>query len=339
MGGFKGKLRKEKSINCSGKLHRENDIPILKECNYLIKEIQLDGDAPKQFIKAYIFEEGSGVKKDSRSSWPSFIAKTAEKWYPHESVIEFMMNRIGQELGVHMNGIKLVRANGQIRFLSEYFLNKDENLIHGAEICGQHLGDFDMARQIAEDLTTARDLFTFQFIVDAIRSVFPNNFEDLLLALVKMIGFDAVVGNNDRHFYNWGVIDTAKNTSKKPTFAPVYDSARGLHWNYDDEAIKAILEHDEVIRNRRISSYLDGALPRISIEENKKANHFDLVDFIVRINPEYKQIVRNLVSEDREIGVLNMLRREFFPFFIRERSELITIILTNRFAKIRSIVK
>jgi HipA-like C-terminal domain len=337
MGGYKGKLRREPSLNCSGKLYRENNIPILKECNYLIKEIELDGDAPKQFIKAYFFEEESGIKKDSRPSWPSYIAKTAEKWYPHESVIEYMLNRIGQELGVTMNEIKLVRASGQIRFLSEYFLKKDEKLVHGAEICGQHLGDMDMAKQIAEDAKTARELFTFQFIVDAIRSVFPDNFENLLADLVKMIGFDAVVGNNDRHFYNWGVVDTTRQTSKKPTFAPVYDSARGLHWNYSDEAIVAM--NGEIgLRDRRVLSYLNGAVPRISIEENKEANHFELVDFIVRINTEYRQIIRNLVDEECEMRVMKMLQREFFPFFIRERSELITIILTNRFAKIRGIV-
>ncbi|MDP1728281.1 MAG: S24 family peptidase [Bacteroidota bacterium] len=76
----------------------------------------------------------------------------------------------------------------------------------------------------------ARELFTFEFIKDAIRSVYPNCFETLLIGLVRLLAFDAVVGNNDRHFYNWGIIDFKKNTTKLPTFAPIYDSARGLYW-------------------------------------------------------------------------------------------------------------
>lgn len=127
-----------------------------------------------------------------------------------------------------MNNVKLVRANGQIRFLSEYFLSPNEALTHGAEICGSYLEDHEMAKQIANHKKTARELFTFEFISKAIEFVFPSAFEEILLDLVKMIAFDALVGNNDRHFYNWGVIDTIKRSKKRPKFAPIYDSARGL---------------------------------------------------------------------------------------------------------------
>ncbi|MHB8402386.1 MAG: hypothetical protein ACYDCN_10260 [Bacteroidia bacterium] len=168
------KLRIETSINCSGTLLNEWSIPELKEKDYNIIDQELDGDAPKQFIKAYFYEEDSGVRKKNPKSWFSYIAKTAEKWYPHESVIEYMINRIGQEMGLVMNEIKLVKGNSQIRFLSKYFLSKNQKLIHGAEICGEHIGDVDMAKEIAESKSSARDLFTFEFIKEAIMSVFPN---------------------------------------------------------------------------------------------------------------------------------------------------------------------
>ena len=230
----RGNLRIETSINCSGKILNELSIPLLKEQEYVVKDIRLDGNAPKQFIKAYFYVEDSTIRKSSSSSWPSYIAKAAEKWYPHESIIEYMINRIGQVLGLNMNEIKLIKANRQIRFLSKYFLNENEKLIHGAEICGEHLGDMLLAEEIANHKPTSRELFTFEFIKDSKRSVFPQCFENLLVELVRMITFDALAGNNDRHFYNWGVIDTKKKTSKLPTFAPVYDSARGLMWNYSD---------------------------------------------------------------------------------------------------------
>jgi len=332
----RGNLRIENSINCSGKLLNEQNILLLKEQNYFIKNYDLDGDAPKQFIKAYFYEEDSGVKKASSSSWFPYIAKTAEKWYPHESVIEFMINRIGQVLNLRMNGIKLVKANGQIRFLSKYFLHKDEKLIHGAEICGEHLGDMIMAKEIANDRPTARELFTFEFIKDAIRVVFPDCFENLLCDLVRMITYDALTGNNDRHFYNWGVIDTLKKTSKMPIFAPIYDSARGLLWNLSDENIRNFIRvHKQ--NGKKVVNYIEEASPRISIESNTKANHFQLIDFIKRYNNEYKEIVNELASVENEEKVLKMLNDEFFTLFIQERSELITIILKNRFKRIRDI--
>lgn len=157
----RGNLRIEKSIHCSGKIKNRSQIPILKEDEYLIKDFDLDGDAPKQFIKAYFYCSDSNIRRSSSNSWAPYIAKTAEKWYPHESIIEYMINRIGQELGVNMNDIKLVRAKGQIRFLSKFFLNEHEKLIHGAEICGEHLGDMLMAKEIANHKPSSRELFTF----------------------------------------------------------------------------------------------------------------------------------------------------------------------------------
>ncbi|MDP3928855.1 MAG: hypothetical protein Q8R57_07515 [Bacteroidota bacterium] len=109
------KLRVEKSLKYSGSIRNFNKIELLKEGDYIIKNYDLDGDAPKQFIKAYFFEENSTVRKEFSSTWRPFIAKTAEKWYPHESIIEYLINRIGEELGLKMNKIRLVRANGQIR--------------------------------------------------------------------------------------------------------------------------------------------------------------------------------------------------------------------------------
>lgn len=314
----------------------EYAISLLKEDEYLVKNYELDGDAPKQFIKAYFYEEGSTVRKSSSSSWHSYIAKTAEKWYPHESVIEYMINRIGQVLGLNMNDIRLVRANGQIRFLSKYFLKKNDKLIHGAEICGEHLGDQLMAQEIANNKTTSRELFTFEFIKDSIRSVFPESFDNLLVELVKMITFDALVGNNDRHFYNWGVIDTKKKTSKLPTFAPIYDSARGLLWNLNDENIKHFLN---VHKNggKKVVNYIEEASPRISIEGNTQANHFQLINFLKKYNSEYPEIVNELANAENEENVLKMLRSEFFPLFISQRSEIITLILETRFKKIRGI--
>lgn len=330
----RGNLRVENSINISGKLLNKSRIELLKEEDYIIKDYDLDGDAPKQFIKAYFYEEDSVVKKTSPSSWHSYIAKTAEKWYPHESVIEFMINRIGQVLGLHMNDIKLLTANGQIRFLSKFFLHKNEKLVHGAEICGEHLGDMLLAREIANHKTTSRELFTFEFMKDAIRAVFPDSFEHLLIELVKMLSYDALAGNNDRHFYNWGVIDTKKKTSKLPIFAPIYDSARGLLWNISDDNCKNLLKTHKA-GGKKVLKYIEEASPRISIEGNTQANHFQLIDFIRRYNKEYDEIVINLASPENQDKVLRMLKNEFYPLFIPERYELISLILESRFKSIR----
>ena len=68
-----------------------------------------------------------------------------------------------------------------------------------------------------------------------------------------------------------------------------------------------------------------------------RANHFQLIDLVKNYNTEYGKIVSDLASVENEEKVLKMLELEFYPFFIRERSELITTILRTRFKKIRGI--
>lgn len=329
-------LRKEKSINFSGRLI-EDSIEHLKKKNYLILDTPLDGDAPKEFIKVYEYNKHSGIKRNNPSTWIPYIAKTGEKWYPHESVIEYMINRIGQELGMCMNEVALYKINGQIRFLSRYFLKKNESLTHGAEICGEYLDDIDFAKEIANHKPTSRKLFTFEFVTNAIKHKFKDESHSILQDLVKMIIFDALVGNNDRHFYNWGVITTLKKLSGKARLSPIYDSARGLLWNFNEFTINKYLKGRKS-NGKQFDNYIYKACPRISIEGNSEINHFDLVRYLKKENTSnFKLIIDTLSSMEQEKRVLNMLKNEFYPMFSKDRCLLISQIIETRFKNIREI--
>lgn len=101
----KKKLKREKSANYSGELLNLGKITILKEANYCIEPVDLDGDAPKRFIRAYFYESGGAVYKSRIKTWKAYIAKSANKWYPHESVTEFLINKIGETIGLNVNKI------------------------------------------------------------------------------------------------------------------------------------------------------------------------------------------------------------------------------------------
>ncbi len=143
-----------------------------------------------------------------------------------ESITEYLLNRIGEVLGLEMAFSRLMVAGEQIRFLSRYFLTGNEQLVHGAQIFSGYLEDEELVEQIERE-QMSRDLFTFQFVETSLQHQFPEHASQLLESFVKLLVFDAIIGNNDRHFYNWGVIAdiTGKNI---PRFSPIYDTARGL---------------------------------------------------------------------------------------------------------------
>lgn len=73
------KLRIEKSQNCSGTLLNENFIEPVKNKHYYVENFPLDGDAPKQFIKVYDYQEDSGIRRHNLRSWIPYIAKNGGK--------------------------------------------------------------------------------------------------------------------------------------------------------------------------------------------------------------------------------------------------------------------
>lgn len=332
------KLRIEHSENYSGKLKRQEHIPCLEETDYYIRPSpHLAGDAPKEFIGAYFYERGGKIFKSKPKSWNSYIAKSAVKWYPHESVIEFLINRIGQVLGLKMNEIKLVKANTQIRFLSQYFLNPlKETMLHGVDICGDYLEDTEFAKKVANDKNSARELFNFEFISEAMKSVFPLKYEELLTELVKLIVFDAISGNNDRHFSNWAVIRPIRKNGQPPYFAPIYDSARGLMWNWSDKDLIHHLNH-HFKGGKKVEKYIHLASPRISVKGNPKINHFDLVEYIWLHFPKYQETINELISLSKEKLVLKMYNKEFSKYFINERNQLVNLVVKTRFTTLRQI--
>jgi len=334
---FKIKLRQEHSLKISGNNLNEKHIPLLKEKHYyIIPSYSLTGDAPKALIGAYLYSEKNNFYKKNYKSWTKYIAKTAEKWYPNESVTEFVINKLGEELGVNMNNSCIVKCNNQIRFLSEFFLNPETELLyHGAEICGDYLNDRDFASEIANNKKDARELFTFEFICDALNNRFKSHSLYLKEELVKMLAFDCVIGNNDRHFYNWGVITNLKKTIKNPIFAPVYDSSRGLFWNLSDENIVNIYRHDKNNTGKHLQKYAKEAAPRMSCEENKKANHFQLIGHIKTVNANYRRIINEISSMEMQDKVIKAFKEKYSSFFIPERQYLIEKLICHRFEQTR----
>jgi hypothetical protein len=191
-----------------------------------------------------------------------------------------------------------------------------------------------MAQEIANDRKTAREMFTFEFVESSIKQQFGEHSEMVVRDMVKMLTFDALVGNNDRHFYNWGVITPHKKSKRKPILAPIYDSARGLLWNLNDENLKNFLRiHNE--GGKKVVNYINKACPRISIEGNSTVNHFDLILFLKSYDPIFKEIIEELASQQFQDKVLKMIQMKFSHFFSWERNKLISIVINERFKKVR----
>ncbi|MGB5941587.1 MAG: HipA domain-containing protein [Leeuwenhoekiella sp.] len=325
---IKSEMRIEEYVQFSGDVKIEN-IPIVKERNYFVQPIPLDGDAPKQYIKAYHYYKNC-PKRLRPKTWHGYFAKFGRKSYPHESITEYIINKLGENLGLSINDTRLVIIKSQVRFLSKNFLKKNEKLIHGIEVLGEYFEDVEFAKELDEDKKERRKYLTFELIEKAFKHVYPGQAHHLLKELVKLIVFDAIVGNNDRHYYNWGLIGNIEKNTKSLQFAPIYDTARGLLWNITDKKLNKMLQNFEEQGNDQLQAFIKRSRPRISFLGNSKANHFELVGHLYH-KAEYREVIESLVNSRIRQEVLNTIEEYANLYFSEERKKMLIILMSMRF--------
>ena len=331
-------LSHEQVINKSGfEISSQGALPPLRKGYYYTVVGQaIAGDAPKDFIRAYTYGK---AKRSNPRKWPAYIAKVGHKWYPNESITEHLLTRIGQLLGLQMAESFLVSAHGQIRFLSRYFLGRNQDLVHGAEVFAGYLEDDAFVEEV-ERVGATQDLFTFQFVKEAIQAQFPDQASSILKEYTRMLAFDAIVGNNDRHHYNWGVI-VHSHAVHEPYFAPIYDSARALFWNDSEAKLQAVKQDPDQERLPAfIDRYIRNSRPKTGWDGQNNPNHFSLIQKIHHAYPDLRPVLSALcrpqllekVQEilDSEFRLLmSTLRRTMILNCLKRRLDLISDALTK----------
>lgn len=336
---FKNKpLQVIKSEKNSGKdIKSERYIPNIKLKNYRIINKTLIGDAPKDFVYIYKYEKDGKVRRANYKTWDKYIVKSARKWYPVESITEQLLTDLGNtfidclnyaniDAKLEMATTQLARINGQIKFLSKYFLKEDEQLIHGAEIFSGYLEDDNFVK-IVEENDKEGEIFTVQVVRDALNALFSDNGETLFAQYCWMLIFDCWVGNNDRHFYNWGVIKCNKSHSIR--FAPIFDTARGLMWNELDEKLR---DYNEDPNMRRIKKYCTKSKPKVSMGSKiSNINHFSFIKELLSLDLAIsnKNIVDLLKANlcDLSMAIINT---KYKTLMSTERKEVLKKILLYR---------
>ncbi len=315
-------------------------VPVMKCSNYFVDDsVTVDGDAPKKFVGIYDHQLLGHKHKANRNNWIRYIAKTGHKWYPIESITELLLNRLGLIFGLNMAESHIAMMGGQLRFLSRYFLNPvKEELVHGADILSGYLNESSplFVEEVDKQKLTG-EWFTLQFVDSAVTNMFPYQKDDIMHKLSMLIIFDAFVGNNDRHFFNWGVIRSI-DSSFQPYFSPVYDTARGLFWNYSENKVNDIVEINKTT-DAHIRKYCQESRPKIGWEGEKKLNHFKLFEKIYA-NEFYVSTmeIRELLVPSLLEQMIEEVRHNFCSLMSKNRVFMICKCLEYRFNELRKIL-
>jgi hypothetical protein len=155
-----------------------------------------------------------------------------------------------------------------------------------------------------------------------------------------MLLHDALIGNNDRHMYNWGVVSSITD-EHPPYFSPIYDSARGLFWNNDEKKVVGLHQHAKTNPKKVLKKYFENSMPKIHWEEYGDVNHFELITLIIIKDdyPEYGKKIKYKFTSIPFEKALNRISEEFNYLLSKERLELILLLLNERYSELKKILK
>lgn len=152
--------------------------------------------------KVDTFFQGVYLKYSAALGQVSYILKIQEPEYPDLPAIEYLCNQIAELLGMDIPPYHLINFNGRITFVTRNFMQ-------------DYIGAL---QHIYKYLPMGEENHNCEEIIKAIL-----NTTGKLADVAKFINvclFDSLIGNNDRHGRNLGIIETAD--SKK--LSPVYDN-------------------------------------------------------------------------------------------------------------------
>lgn len=321
--GLRSALGRRRTV-CGERRVDVDHIPFLDEKHQVlgVDELSIIGDAPKDFIIC-----ASGVE---------YIAKKPRREGPIECVTEYLIGRIGAALPLKVAEGRLVRlrtrdGSADVRFLSRHFFNRrEEQLVHGSQLVA---ACFDLQEKDldAELLKEEWRFYTVDLVVGVLKDFWPEAWQPLVESFSRMMAFDALIGANDRHAQNWGVVQNVKRKDAPPRFAPVFDTARGLMWNTGES--KLCEWQGSKSAEERVKAYAGRSVPLIGIEAPSRPSHFDVMAYVLRQPLLRKPAVDVILAFDPDANA-RMLHRDFRRVLSRTRLEFIDRLLRYRHARL-----
>jgi len=238
-------------------------------------------------------------QSDAKKEAEIFLFKESSKRYPAEFWAEVIASKVGRIVGVQTPDVTCTRMDGKYAALIKFFLqipwDEKEGQYQQVEVL--HEGG-DLIMQIDPAFDRKKGEKHNIFLAEQVFSKYQQ--KHLFDEFLKILVFDAIIGNTDRHQDNWGFIRNTKTGEMR--LAPAFDNSTSLGSELVEEKLAGYLESDNVQLRKYISK--GKAHLRWSADgvELVRLNHFELLRNIAQEKTYVVDYIKEMICfADSEI--------------------------------------
>ena len=151
--------------------------------------------------------------------------------------------------------------------------------------------------------------------------------ENLFEGFIKVMVFDALVGEQDRHEENWGI----ERLGDQYRFSPLYDNGCSLLNKFKNE----IYANNYYSGKKDFDAYINRSKTLIYKEDNiKQYKHFELIEYlnihynklvqteILNLNKLTDEIIENIVGKIPD-DLLTKIHKEYIIKYLKKRRDIL----------------
>lgn len=246
---------------------------VLDEARWSFQE-NAKGNRPKKYCTPKV---GASDLPGIGGGW--FWKGVVDK-YPHEFWSEILASRLGAELGVPVPRTHLGIYGGQPGSLAESLLGPGEELVEAADIMAG-LDDAYERRGKGERQTVELARLAIASVLGQVD----------IEAFHRMLVFDALIGNQDRHHENWGFAKTQEGAHR---FADIFDNGSSLLRELATEDALHAKAGTPALRD----TYLTRSTSEIRWVPGRKIPHVQLFSHCAENEPGFRALATRMLSID-----------------------------------------
>lgn len=211
--------------------------------------------------------------------------------------------------------------NNKSGCMSYNILKEKEELLEGVNLINLKYPNYDPDKLYD---TKKEEYYSLEMILNSLKE-----FEGLENEFYKIIFFDFMIGNTDRHQSNWGVI---KEEEKIVGIAPIYDNGSSLCAYIKEENIDSYLGKDKLKFKSLVDTKSTSRI-RIDKKKRKEPTHLEMIKHIKGNNEEIfienlnrinskltEDVIDNIINNMKEI---TLKRKKLIKKYITTKKEII----------------